>query len=63
MSDWLHNLPLIWMALVVFAVTFLFAALLQALIGILGVDERLRATAGHARPGAWLMRYSRVHGK
>ncbi len=43
MSDWLHNLPLIWMALVVFAVTYLFAALVQAVIGMLGIGERLRA--------------------
>jgi hypothetical protein len=43
MSDWLHNLPLIWMALAVFAVTYLFTALIQAVVGMLAIGERLRA--------------------
>jgi hypothetical protein len=32
MSDWLHNLPIIWMALVVFGFTFLLAAGIYALV-------------------------------
>ena len=43
MSDWLHNLPVIWMALVVFGITYLFAALVQAVVGMLAIGERLRA--------------------
>ena len=43
MSDWLHNLPLIWMALVVFGVTYIFAALLQILVGMLAIGVRVGA--------------------
>jgi hypothetical protein len=43
MSDWLHNLPVIWMAFVVFGLTYVFTALLQAVVGMLAVGERLRA--------------------
>jgi hypothetical protein len=43
MSDWLHNLPLIWMTLVVFGVTYLFAALLQKVVGMLATRERAPA--------------------
>lgn len=43
MSDWLHNLPVIWMALVVFGVTYLFAVLVQTIVGMLAIGERLRA--------------------
>ena len=42
MSDWLHNLPLIWMALVVFGMTYIFAGLVQRLVGALAVGERAR---------------------
>ena len=35
MSDWLHNLPLVWMGLVVFGFTFLVAAAIYALVMIL----------------------------
>ena len=42
MSDWLHGLPMIWMALVVFGVTYLFAVLIQTVVGMLAVGERLR---------------------
>jgi len=41
MSDWLHNLPLVWMGLVVFGFTFLVAAAIYALVMILA--------PGHAR--------------
>jgi hypothetical protein len=43
MGDWLHNLPVIWMALVVFGVTYVFAVLVQTVVGILAIGERVRA--------------------
>ena len=43
MSDRLHNLPLIWMTLVVFGVTYLFAALLQTVVRMLATRERAPA--------------------
>jgi hypothetical protein len=32
MSDWLHNLPVPWMALVIFGFTYLLAALIYAIV-------------------------------
>jgi hypothetical protein len=43
MSDWLHNLPVLWMALVVFGVTYLIAASIYAGVNALAVGERARA--------------------
>ena len=43
MSDWLHNLPVTWMALVVFSVTYLFAVLIQTAVAMLAIGERMRA--------------------
>ena len=43
MSDWLHNLPVLWMALVVFGVTYLIAASIYACVNALAVGERARA--------------------
>jgi hypothetical protein len=43
MSDRLHSLPLIWMTLVVFGVTYLFAALLQTVVRMLATRERAPA--------------------
>ena len=43
MGDWLHELPLIWMALIVFSVTYLFAILVQTIVGMLAIGERARA--------------------
>jgi len=40
MSDWLHNLPVIWMALVV---TYMTAGLTYAAVNALAVGERARA--------------------
>ena len=40
MSDWLHNLPVVSMALLVFGVTYLVAALIYALVSVLAVGER-----------------------
>jgi len=43
MSDWLHNLPLIWMAVVVFAATYGLSALIYAGVNTLAAGERARA--------------------
>jgi hypothetical protein len=43
MSDWLHNLPVPWMALVVFGLTYLMAAVIFMLVTALAVGERARA--------------------
>ena len=43
MIDWLHSLPLGWMALVVFVVTYLVAAGIYWLVMALAVGERARA--------------------
>jgi hypothetical protein len=42
-SDWLHNLPLVWMALVVFAATYLIAAGIYLVIAALAVGARARS--------------------
>src|SRR5271154_3018529 len=43
MSDWLHNLPVVWMALVVFGFTFLVSAAIYAVVMVLAVGERARS--------------------
>lgn len=43
MNDWLHNLPTVWMALVVFGFTYLVAAGIYALVMALAQGERARA--------------------
>ncbi len=43
MSDWLHDLPIVWMALVVFGFTYLLAAGIYGLVTILAKGERARA--------------------
>ncbi len=43
MTDWLHSLPLGWMALVVFVVTYIVAAGIYWLVMALAVGERARA--------------------
>jgi hypothetical protein len=43
MSDWLHNLPIFWMALVVFGFTYLLAAGICGLVTVLAKGERARA--------------------
>jgi hypothetical protein len=42
-DDWLHNLPVIWMAVVVFGVTYLIAAAIYAVVMVLATGERARA--------------------
>jgi hypothetical protein len=46
MSDWLHNLPLPWMALVVFGATYLLAGGIYLVVVVLAVGERARAFKG-----------------
>jgi len=43
MSDWLHNLPVVWIALVVFGATYLVTALIYAVVMVLAAGERARA--------------------
>jgi hypothetical protein len=43
MNDWLHNLPVWWMTLVVFAITYLTAGVIFAIIMALAKGERVRA--------------------
>src|SRR5258707_10692258 len=42
MSDWLHNLPVPWMALVVFGFTYLLAAAIHAGVAVLGRGGRTK---------------------
>jgi hypothetical protein len=46
MSDWLHNLPVPWMALVVFGFTYLIAVAIYAVVAVLAVGERARSFKG-----------------
>src|SRR5215469_8649881 len=43
MNKWLHNLPVWWMTVVVFAITYLVAAGIFAIIMALAKGERVRA--------------------
>ena len=43
MSDWLHNLPVLWMALLVFGLTYLVTAAIYAVITVFAVGERARS--------------------
>jgi hypothetical protein len=43
MSDWLLNLPVLWMALVVFVATYLIAGSVYLVVTRLAVNERARA--------------------
>jgi len=43
MNDWLHNLPLVWMALLVFGLTYVVAAAIYALVSVLSMGERARS--------------------
>lgn len=40
MSDWLHNLPILWMAVVVFSLTYLVSAAIYLFVMLLAVGER-----------------------
>ena len=43
MSDWLHNLPIVWMALLVFGLTALGTAAIYVAVMALSVGERARS--------------------
>jgi Protein of unknown function (DUF4239) len=43
MSDWLHNLPILWMALVIFGFTYLVAAAIYLIVMLLAAGERGRS--------------------
>src|SRR5215472_12529483 len=43
MSDWLHNLPIVWMALVVFGLTALVTAAIYLVVMALSVGDRARS--------------------
>ena len=43
MNDWLHNLPILWMALLSFGLTALVTAAIYAVIMALSVGERARS--------------------
>jgi hypothetical protein len=43
MSDWIHNLPVPWMALVVFGFTFLLAACTFAIVSALATEQRAKS--------------------
>jgi hypothetical protein len=43
MSDWLHDLPVVWMALLIFGFTYFVAALIYAVVALLAVGERARS--------------------
>ena len=50
MSNWLHNLPVPWLSLVVFGTTFLIAGLIYLIVMALATDERARWFKGFS-PG------------
>ena len=43
MNDWLHNLPIVWMTLLVFGLTALVIAAVYGVVTVLSVGERARA--------------------
>ena len=43
MSDWIHKLPLVWMAVVIFGFTYLLAAAIYAVVMVLADGERMRS--------------------
>ena len=43
MSDWFHDLPLVWMAVVVFGFTYLLAGAIHVIVHALADGERARA--------------------
>ena len=43
MSDWVHSLPVVWMAVLVFGATYVVAGLIHWLVLALAVGERGRA--------------------
>jgi multisubunit Na+/H+ antiporter MnhB subunit len=43
MSDWLHNLPVLWMSLLVFGFTYLVTAAIYVAVSVFAVGERARS--------------------
>ena len=43
MNDWLHNLPIAWMALLIFGLTALGTAAIYVVVRVLSVGERARS--------------------
>lgn len=43
MSDWVHNLPVLWMALVIFGFTYLLAVAIFAFVAALATGERAKS--------------------
>jgi hypothetical protein len=43
MNEWLHNLPILWMALVVFGFTYSVAAAIYLIVSFLAVGDRARS--------------------
>jgi ABC-type anion transport system duplicated permease subunit len=54
MADWLHNLPIVWMTLLVFGFTYLLAAGICGLVTALAEGERARAFMAISRNAAAL---------
>lgn len=65
MSDWLHNLPVAWMAVVIFGVTYLIAVAIYTVVMALATGERARVQGGLPRyaASAWytLRPLRRIH--
>ena len=43
MNEWLHNLPILWMAFVIFGLTYLIAAAIYLIVSFLAAGERARS--------------------
>ena len=43
MNDWLHNLPTLWMTLLVFGFTYLVTLAIYTMVALLAVGERARS--------------------
>jgi hypothetical protein len=50
MNDWLHNLPIAWMTLLVFGLTVLVIAAIYVVVTVLSVGERARSVRAPAPP-------------
>ena len=45
MNDWLHNLPTLWMTLLVFGFTYLVTVAIYAVVALFAVAERATSSA------------------
>ena len=43
MNDWLHNLPILWMTLLVFGFTYLVTTAIYAVVALFAVGERAKS--------------------